>query len=225
VFPTSNLEEAISFSATFTSAFLGTLQDVVQHFATRNPELTRVISSVIGQEGEQSGFYRVVQNPTKVPSELPFLTTGIRDFSFSFLQKFVVPGSCPNSNLIPLKIFGDLELVTPTVAAKDQNLQFSFDPTTATKSANAGLIQAAAQQGWKSVSLSYINSLNVPVTVPLQNIQTNGNSVTFDASFPYSETLMNGITIAALTNGAGPFAGAQDVADATLFGPVYISVN
>jgi len=225
VFPTSNLEEAISFSATFTSAFLGTLQDVVQHFATRNPELTRVISSVIGQEGEQSGFYRFVQNPAKVPSELPFLTTGIRDFSFSFLQQFIVPGSCPNSNLIPLKIFGQLDLVTPTVAAEDQNLQFSIDVTTATQSANAGLIQAAAQQGWKSVSLSYVNSLNVPVTVPLLNIQINGDIVTFDASFPYSKNLMNGITIAALTNGPGPFAGAQDVADATLFGPVYISVN
>lgn len=166
-----------------------------------------------------------MQNPTKVPSELPFLTTGIRDFSFSFLQRFIVPGSCPNANTIPLKIFGRLDLTTPKVGAQDQTLRFAFDPAAATGSANAALITAAAQQGWKGASLSYINSLNVPVTVPLQNVQTSGSSVTFDAAFPYSANLLNGITIATVTNGAGPFAGAQDVADATLFGPVYISVN
>jgi hypothetical protein len=166
-----------------------------------------------------------VQNPTKVPSELPFLTTGIRDFTFSALQKFIVPNSCPNSNLIQLNIFGQLDLLTQSVAAQDQTLSFSFNPSTATHTSNAAMIQTASQQGWKNVSLSYINSLNVPVTVPIQNVQVNGNVYTFEASFPYTENLMNGITIAALTAGQGPFASAQDVADATLFGPVYISVN
>lgn len=160
----------------------------------------------------------------KVPSELPFLTTGIRDFTFTFLQGFVVPGSCPNMNLIPLKTFGTLDLLTSNVAATDQTLSFCIDPSAADQSANGALITAARQQGFKNVSLSYINSLNTPVTVPIQNIQTSGNSVTFDANFPYAENLMNGITIAALTNGAGPFVDAQDVADATLFGPVYLSI-
>jgi hypothetical protein len=196
---------------------------VIQHFATRNPELTRVIAAVLGQEGEQSGFYRFVR--AKAPSELPFLTTGIRDFTFSFLQAFIVPGSCPNANLIPLQSFGVLELHTPTVTAADQTLQFCVDPAASGQSANAALIAAAAQGGFANASISYINSLNVPVSVPLQNIKTSGSIVNFDANFPYTENLMNGITIAALTNGAGPFAGAQDVADATLFGPVYISVN
>ena len=136
-----------------------------------------------------------------------------------------MPGSCPNANIIPLKIFGQLDLLTPVTSAADQTLHFRVDPAAAARSANGALIAAAAQQGFKSASLSYVNSLNVPVTVPLQNVRADGDAVTFDASFPYSENIMDGITIAALTNGAGPFAGAQDVADATLFGPVYISIN
>jgi hypothetical protein len=78
--------------------------------------LVRPAASVIGQEGEQNGFYRSMLG--KVPSALPFLTTGTREFAFSSLvQTFVVPGSCPNINTIPLPVFAPLTLVTAPIAS------------------------------------------------------------------------------------------------------------
>jgi hypothetical protein len=97
VFPTTNFDDAIALAATFTDLVLGTLQDVIEIFANNNDNaLTRGVASVIGQEGEQEGFYRLLRNKKLIPSSQPFLTTSTRDFAFSALQGFAVPGSCPN---------------------------------------------------------------------------------------------------------------------------------
>lgn len=97
VFPTTNFQDAIALAATFTDLVLGTLQDVIEIFADNNDNaLTRGIASVIGQEGEQEGFFRLARDKKLIPSSQPFLTTSTRDFAFSALQGFVVPGSCPN---------------------------------------------------------------------------------------------------------------------------------
>jgi hypothetical protein len=53
----------------------------------------------------------------------------------------------------------------------------------------------------------------------------NGNTVIAEASFPYVEFEMNGLTIASLTPSPGPFANADDVAQAALFGPAFIIIN
>jgi hypothetical protein len=60
---------------------------------------------------------------------------------------------------------------------------------------------------------------------PFQNVQVAGTVVTFDASFPYTANFLNGLTIAAVTLGSGPFANAQAVADAAIFAPAFIEVN
>lgn len=97
VFPTANFQDAIALAATFTDLVLGTLQDVIELFANANDNaLTRGVASVIGQEGEQEAFFRLVRDKKLIPSSQPFLTTSSRDFAFSALQGFVVPGSCPN---------------------------------------------------------------------------------------------------------------------------------
>ena len=95
----SDFNSSIKLAATFTSLVLGTLQDVIEIFAERGDvPLTVGVASVVGQEGEQEGWYRLLQG--KVPSELPFLTTSTREFAFNALnQNFIVPGSCPNINL------------------------------------------------------------------------------------------------------------------------------
>jgi len=63
-FPTTNLSAALDLAATFTDVVLGTLQDVQLHLAQNNaadgPAVVPVIGSVIGQEGEQNGFFRNV---------------------------------------------------------------------------------------------------------------------------------------------------------------------
>lgn len=213
-FGVSDFQSAIALASTFTDVVLGTLQDVQGHLATNGDDgLIRAIGSVIGQEGEQNGYYRNVNG--KIPSALPFLTTSTREFAFSALnQNFVVPGSCPNANTIPLPIFGALNVLTSPILPQSQNLQFSFtitDGKTAPPASGASLV--------------YINQQNTPVVVPLQHVQKNGNVVTFNAEFPYYQYEMNGLTIAAVVTGSGPFASADAVAQATIFGPGLIEIN
>jgi hypothetical protein len=97
IFPTTNFEDAIALAKTFTDVVLGTLQDVINIFAVNGDQgLPGAIGSVIGQEGEQNGFYRILQNQNLIPSALPFMTASTRDFAFSALQGFV-NGFCPGS--------------------------------------------------------------------------------------------------------------------------------
>jgi hypothetical protein len=213
--PVDNLQDALTLAQTFTDVVLGTLGDIQTLFGKNGDfGLIRGVAGVIGQEGEQNGFYRNLLN--KLPSANPFLTASAREFAFSALnQDFVVPGSCPNANTISLPIFGALTLDTQNVQAQDQQLQFSF-------SASGQYSQYASGQG---LSLVYINQQNVPVVLPITGAQNNGGTVTFSANFPFTENLMFGLTIAAVTSSAGPFADVDAVAKATLFGPALIEVN
>ncbi|KAL6251427.1 hypothetical protein RBB50_001636 [Rhinocladiella similis] len=209
-FPSATLSDALAFAKTFTDVVLGTLQDVQLHLANNNDDgVVPVIGSVIGQEGEQNGFFRFFAG--LVPSELPFLTRSSREFAFSVLnQAVVVPGTCPNENLIDLPIFLPLTVNTSPIQPKDQTLSFSVPVDKS--SPPAGL------------SLVYINSQNVPIVEKIENAQVVDGVATFDAFFPYNENLLNGLTIAALTNSSGPFTSAEDVAKVTIAGPGLIEI-
>jgi len=167
---------------------------------------------VIGQEGEQNGFYRSLLG--KIPSALPFLTASSRDFAFSALnQNFIVPGSCPNSNTINLHVFAPLTVNTQNIQPVDQTLSFTFD------------VSECGVNGVNGLSLVYINQQNVPIVEPLLHATTSGNKVTFQATFPFTENELNGLTIAAVVNGSGPFASVDAVANATIAGPGLIEIN
>ncbi|WPH04637.1 Hypothetical protein R9X50_00753000 [Acrodontium crateriforme] len=211
VFPVDNFQAAISLAYTFTDVVLGTLQDVQAGLiANGDGELVPLIGSIIGQEGEQNGAFRAFDE--KIPSELPFLTRSAGAFAFSAInQIFIVPGSCPQSLLSSIPVFGALAVDTMNIQPKDQTLTFSFENTKGVKV--------------KDLSLVYINQQNTPIVEKICNVKTKGKMVTFDATFPYSANLMNGLTIAAVTNSAGPFADADAVAKDTLFGPGIIEIN
>ncbi|KAF2266501.1 hypothetical protein CC78DRAFT_531614 [Lojkania enalia] len=210
-FPVSSFREAIALAATFTDVVLGTLQDVNQVFAKNGDDgLVRAVSSVIGNEAEQEGFYRTLLK--KRPSSQPFLTTSARDFAFTAIQSFILPGSCPNINTIPLKTFKPLNVLTEHIQPASQNLQFSF------AKADASTTDASA------LNIVYINQQNAPIVMSLQNAYEQDEQIVFQAPFPFQEFEMNGLTIAAVTKGAGPFANADVVANATLFGPGLIEI-
>lgn len=208
-FPVDDFDSAIALAATFTDLVLGTLQDVIERFALgRDVDLAREIAAVIGQEGEQQGWYRTLQG--KIPSALPFLTTSDLNFAFTAVQNFVVPGSCPNISEIPLRTYEPLHVLT-TPGPETQNLTFSFlDPGNETE---------------HSLWMTYINQLNLPIVEPLRVVSRAGDNVTATALFPYDEHLMNGLTIAAVTKSDGPFGDANTVAKWTLAGPGLIIVN
>jgi hypothetical protein len=222
-FPVTNLDDAIALASTFTDVVLGTLQDVATLLGSDGDSgLIRGVASVIGQEGEQNGFYRQFQN--KIPSALPFLTASTRDFAFSALnQNFIVPGSCPNFNTIKLKVFGTLTVETKAKDIKPQSetIDFSFQiPST-------GLAPE-----WKSdcsgLDLVYINQQNAPTIAKIQkvDIDTHGGKVTISALFPFdAATFGNGLTLVALALASGDLTTVDGVAAATVFGPGLIEIN
>ncbi|KAJ5826075.1 hypothetical protein N7474_003213 [Penicillium riverlandense] len=208
-FPVEDFKSAVVLASTFTGLVLGTLQDVVERFANgQDFDLARQISSIIGQEGEQQGWYRVIQG--KIPSELPFLTTSDLSFAFTAIQSFVVPGSCPNIEEIPLATFEPLTIAT-SPDPETQNITVVFkDP---------------GFNDRNELWISYINQQNLPIVESLDILSQEHGTVTAEAIFPYTEHEMNGFTIAAITKSRGPFSNAYAVAADTVAGPGLIIVN
>lgn len=142
------------------------------------------------------------------------MTASARQFAFSALnQNFVVPGSCPNENTIDLPVFGALTVVTAPTAPTDQTINFSVAPTDHITSLSTGY------------SVVYINQQNTPIVEPIQNSQSANGAITFSAAFPGGTNEMNGLTIAAVVQGSGPFADVDAVAAATIYGPGLIEIN
>ncbi|KAH9995342.1 sexual development protein [Xylariaceae sp. FL0662B] len=209
-FPTVSLRDAIALAETFTSLVLATLQDAEQSFAQNGDDgPVRAISSVIGQEGEQNGFYRLFLD--RKPSQKPFLTTSTAAFAFSALQQFVV--SCPfNISDINIPIFPPLTVLT-TAEAKDMTLAFSADLS------SAGPINQT-----ESLFVTYLVGQQLPISVPISNAKWAGSVLTFDAFFPFAENIMFGLSIAALTNSSN-FTDADAIVANTIAAPGLIEVN
>ncbi|EAU31856.1 hypothetical protein ATEG_07594 [Aspergillus terreus NIH2624] len=212
--PSPPLMLPIELAATFTDLVIGTLEDVTQRFAEGGDTgLTRVIAATIGNEGEQEGWFRVLQR--KIPSEVPTLTTSDVNFAFSAANAFVVKGTCPNLDEINLKIFPELEVLAPP-GPKSQIIKVTW--------ALYDIEQSAAFRP-ADLWLTYINQLNPPITERLDVISFDGRTVVGQAYFPYDEHLMNGLTIAVVTMSPGPFANVTGVAGQTHAGPGLIIVN
>ncbi|PVH77687.1 hypothetical protein DL98DRAFT_517267 [Cadophora sp. DSE1049] len=226
-FPTTSYEDAIALASTFTDLVLGTLQDVSSLMGSNgDARLIRGITSVIGQEGEQNGFFRSTSN--KIPSALPFLTTSTREFAFSALnQNFVVPGSCDPSNLatIDLPIFPPLYVLTQNITAKEQMLKFSLEFETGA-GAQGKIWKEQMGMQYDGLSVVYVNQQNIPVVQKIQNLDLTASGLTFEAMFPFQEgTFGNGLTIAVLARSGGNLTTVEGVASATVFGPGLIEIN
>lgn len=212
-FPVTDFRSAVQLAALFTDLVLGTLQDVAQILAeSGDAGLVRTIASVIGNEGEQEGFYRLILS--KRPSEKPFLTSASRDFAFTAIKSFVVAGSCPNIDQIKLKTFLPLSVESKDIKAATQNIKFSYAKTT-----------TAAAYDVTKLKVVYLNGLTAPIVKELQNVQVGSDKVTFEAAFPYDEFVMDGLTIAAVTTGADQFDGPRNVSDHAVFGPGLIQID
>ncbi|KAK7228848.1 hypothetical protein V2G26_001018 [Clonostachys chloroleuca] len=220
-FPVAKLGDAVALAETFTAVVLGALQGAGKQFAVDGvSDFVQLISSVIGQEGEQNGFYRLLLN--RIPSERPFLTFVPAPFAFSALQLFVVPGSCPFplSN-INLPIFPALATNGGPVAViqpNDQTLSFSADLSTS---------EAAKQYiggDGSGLYLTYTTGQQQPFSVSITNVQWQGSVISFDAVFPYSANQMDGFSHGALTTTNNP-SSFDALVQCTLAAPAVIQVN
>jgi len=211
-FPVTDFQSAIALAGTFTDLVLGTLQDINQIFAENGDAgLVRAVSSVIGNEAEQAGLYRLVQR--KRPAAQPFLTTAARDFAFTAIQSFTVPGSCPNLSTIKLKTFKPLAVETKNIQPATQNVKFSI------AKGDVGSLKT------EDLRVVFINGLNTPIVKHLGDVNVLGDKVYFSAAFPYNEYVMHGLTIVAVTQDATEFADASKVAEKAIFGPGLIEIN
>lgn len=218
--PVTTLKDAIFFVETLTAAVLGALQGANVILAKDGvTPLVQVISSVIGQEGEQNGFYRYKLD--RVPSESPFLTYVPAPFAWSALQTLTVPGSCPYPlTEIALPVFSPLSANGGHIAlleAKDQTIRFSADLS--------GSEPAKAYIGGdgKGLYATYTTGQLIPISEPVENVSWDGNVISFDAPFNYSAHVIQGFSHAALTTANG-FATGDDVVGATLAAPALLQV-
>ena len=211
MFPTTDFTSAVAIADLFTEVVLGTLQSVTRQFAGDNStiDLTSLVASIIGQEGEQSGGYRVFQG--KVPSASPFLTASTGEFAFNAIaQTFIVPGSCDDVfKTIGIPILDTLA-VTDTPTANNQTVTFTTSCTRTTEGKDF---------------LAYISGQNTPVVVPITDVQVNGDTATFSALLPFDEGFAHGLTIAALVNTDTGLATPADVTAAAFAGPGLIIVD
>jgi hypothetical protein len=220
-FPTTDLVSALGLAETFTSVVLGTLQDASQGLSVNGDHgPVRAVASVIGQEGEQNGFFRGLLNAK--PSEKPFLTTSVAAFAFSALQDFVV--SCPFdiAATIPIPIFPTITVAGGgDVSPQDQELVFTADLT---KVAAAAPYIGNPDACTNGLFVTYFTGQDAPISVGINNVTWTGNTIKFQAEFPFTEYVMDGLSIAALTT-SNKFASPDAVPAATLAAPGLIQVN
>lgn len=221
-FPFDTLEKSIALAETFTAVVLGALQDATVTFAA-DPALinaVRVVASIVGQEGEQNGFYRHFLG--YVPSEKPFLTFVPGAYAWSILQLGVVPGSCPYDLAeIDLPIFPGLEVNGDTVAV--------IEPVDQTLTFRADLKDFAAAEeyigcGADKIFLTYTAGQELPFSVEVEDLEWDGTVVTFKAFFPYEEHVMGGFSHAAITT-CKDIESRDYVVENTLAAPAVIQVK
>ncbi|KKY31301.1 putative late sexual development protein [Diaporthe ampelina] len=219
-FPSSDINSAITLAETFTALVLGTLQDASQLLATNGDAgPVRGVASVIGQEGEQNGWYRTFLGLK--PSEKPFLTTSVAAFAFSALQGFV--DSCPfDISQIDIPIFPQLSVLSGSggldVEARDQALAFEADL------ADVRAAEKYIGGHGDGLYVTYLTGQNLPASQPVTNVSWDGNKVKFEAPFPFSANVMEGLSVAALTT-KKDFSTPGDVVAATLAAPALVQVN
>ncbi|KAH8879437.1 hypothetical protein GQ53DRAFT_671994 [Thozetella sp. PMI_491] len=219
-FPSTTFTQALDVAAIWTDVGLGALQDVLELVGTNGDDvLLRDLAAVVGQEGEQEGFYRMLLG--RKPAERPFPTFALGPYAFSYVvNTFIVPGSCPfDISDINLPLFGSLTIQNGfDVAPKDQTLTFTAELT--------DVAEADPYIGGNGSGLfvTYFTGQLKPISEPLSNVRWSGREVTFQANFPFTANLMWGLTVASLTT-TGSFNDASNVLNATLAAPGLININ
>ena len=213
MFPTTDYLSAIALADVFTEVVLGTLQSVLTQFATdgaMTQSLVALFGSIIGQEAEQVGGFRLMEG--RIPSSAPFLTTSTGEFAFNAIaQNFIVPGSCDAVfETIGIPVLDTLAVVGPMPGDYNQTVTFTTSCTHTTAGADF---------------LAYISGQNLPVVVPITNVQVNGSMATFEASLPFADGFAKGLTIAAVVNTDTGLTTAADVTSAAIAGPGLIQVD
>lgn len=207
-FPVTSFDAAIRMADDFSGLLIGVISAVIQQFidgGDGEPSTIAQFCAVLGQEGQQDGFFRLMAS--KVPNANPFLTSTTLSFLYSHIkQSYVAKGTCPSTIDLPL-----YETLIPLDAPGASNTTVRYNTTQTGVTTN--------------YHIAYMSGQISPVVVPISKIAKHGSVTTFTADFPFDTGFSRGLTVAALVKNNGPFANASQVADSTLAGPGLIQVN
>ncbi|KOS19518.1 hypothetical protein ESCO_000008 [Escovopsis weberi] len=224
-FPPGDIRSAFKFAQTFTALVVGALGDASQGAAANGDiQVPRALSSVIGEESEQQGYYRTVLG--QVPTEKPFVTFGLGIYLFSWLNNVAtIPDSCSYDvyglgiPIIP-QLYADGSATGLDVEPKNQTIKFSADLS------KAPAAKPYIGHGGTGLYVTYLNGAQKPVSLPIVNVHWHGEEIVFEAFFPFEEYIMFGHTFAALTigNDFNVLTDANKLIENTLAAPAFINV-
>lgn len=247
-FPVSTFSQAVDFAQTMTDMYIGLLANIqqrtTQHLGVDANSIVYVLAQALGQEGQQSGWFRSLRQIA--PSGEPFLTTSTRELHLSWMQHWIVPGSCPNMHEVPVDILPGLTLMAVSIGDISHT-------------GNVTLVVPGAVHP-ESQRLAFVNGALVPTVVPFKVQQTsrcanddlqlhrlvkNGQaqssavfgrivsdegrgledcieSTEIFADMPYEHNVMHGLVMMAVVDNSDAFITPQDVTDKTLYGPALL---
>lgn len=128
--------------------------------------------------GEQLGFYRLFEN--LYPAERTFLTSVPPNLAYSTFSQ--VLAKCP----FPLDAI--LPIASPMYE----------DPINGGEAFTYCTKLARVPADVTKLSLSIITGDQVPITVPIRNVELNGTIIFFDSDFPRHEAIIEGLSVVAL---------------------------
>ncbi|KAF7551964.1 hypothetical protein G7046_g7557 [Stylonectria norvegica] len=235
----NNLEEALRHAETFTAVGMGVLQTVSVILSEENQsDVVRILSSIIGQEGEQNGYFRELLG--YVPTEAPFLTNVPLEYAYSVLQRYTLQCSYTKTKIeddftmtkFPTLDVEDQEILTMT--ANETSLKFvaSLDHEAIKKLDQLNISQARPVPGQLTfpvplpkdkLFMTYLNGQRMH-SVDLEEGSLNDSILTTKASFPCKKENWRGLTIAALTT-TNKFADYDELVNNTIAGPGLIQAD
>ncbi|KAK3381166.1 hypothetical protein B0H63DRAFT_475020 [Podospora didyma] len=241
VFPVFTFASAVDFAQTMTDMYIGLLANIQQRTARNlgsdSNSIVYVLAQALGQEGQQSGWFRSLRK--LAPSAEPFLTTSTREFHMGWMQHWIVEGSCPNMEYIPLPILKPVTLTGVSIGD-------------ASHTGNVTMV-APGPVNPDTQRLAFVNGALVPTVVPFKIIRQtcepgvgNGtrdhhrqrvlrggggdksddgcvaSTTEIVADMPFFHNVMQGLIVMAIVekpDDDAPYITAQDVTDATVYGP------
>ncbi|KAL8750421.1 MAG: hypothetical protein Q9199_007079 [Rusavskia elegans] len=231
-FPVSNFKTAMLFAQVFTDLALGTIPTIQLLFAGEAGGASRnvlTLGSILGQEGQQDGFFRSTQR--KTPSAAPFLTLASASIASNILEKLIVKDSCPQ----PLSDLGyrtlpslsiDDEAKTAPEAGWPNWISISPRSTKPSPQENrlSFTVVGLPRSAEFNPSITYLSGAGRPYSVTVWEFKrANGSDVAhFFADRPLQTPQSNGLTIALFTRGLGPYTTTDAALEVTSAGPVLI---
>ena len=211
-FPITSFDAALRFGIVLQSNLIGAIGDLAVTWAGDQAYgLVSIISGASAVIGQQLGFLRSTLGLSPIQS--PFSTPSTAAFTYSYLLSSVDTATCPKITSLPLQRYPSLEIVN----ASSVNIQ--------TTSIHIKLDKAPWDAS-SNYSVVYLNEASSPVAEPAKYISEDDVSVLVEAAFPYTESLLDGVTLVLVTNATlGKYAPVQNATSNAIWAPGFVLVN